>query len=253
MTNRATFDYSGAHVVVTGGTSGIGHAIATAFAAAGGAVTITGTRSAPADYDTELAGFAYHQLQMSDPGSIDAFVAALHAGHEAIDVLVNNAGATFPDGRDEWEPDGFAASLALNLAGPMRLTTGVHSLLRASGMDGGASVINLSSMSAYRSVPMVPGYGASKAGTINLTMNLARRWVDHDIRVNAIAPGLIDTPMTAPMAAFPEMMAAEIAHTPMGRMGTPGEVADAALFLASSSARFITGHTLAVDGGFLLP
>jgi NAD(P)-dependent dehydrogenase (short-subunit alcohol dehydrogenase family) len=135
----------------------------------------------------------------------------------------------------------------------MRLTTGVHSLLRASGMDGGASVINLSSMSAYRSVPMVPGYGASKAGTINLTMNLARRWVDHGIRVNAIAPGLIDTPMTAPMAAFPEMMAAEIAHTPMARMGTPGEVADAALFLASSAARFITGHTLAVDGGYLLP
>jgi NAD(P)-dependent dehydrogenase (short-subunit alcohol dehydrogenase family) len=77
--------------------------------------------------------------------------------------------------------------------------------------------------------------------------------VDHGIRVNAIAPGLIDTPMTAPMAAFPEMMAAEIAHTPMARMGTPGEVADAALFLASSAARFITGHTLAVDGGYLLP
>jgi NAD(P)-dependent dehydrogenase (short-subunit alcohol dehydrogenase family) len=253
MSNRASFDYSGAHVVVTGGTSGIGHATARAFSAAGATVTITGTRSAPTDYDTDLADFAYHQLQMSDTGSVDAFVASLHAGHEAIDVLVNNAGATFPDGRDEWDPDGFAASLALNLAGPMRLTTGVHSLLRASGMDGGASVINLSSMSAYRSVPMVPGYGASKAGTVNLTMNLARRWVDHGIRVNAIAPGLIDTPMTAPMAAFPEMMAAEIAHTPMGRMGTPEEVADAALFLASSSARFITGHTLAVDGGFLLP
>jgi NAD(P)-dependent dehydrogenase (short-subunit alcohol dehydrogenase family) len=253
MSNGVTFDYAGTHVVVTGGTSGIGHAIAGSFHAAGARVTITGTRPSAGEYDTELASFDYHQLQMSDPDSIDAFVAALHAGHEAIDVLVNNAGATFPDGRDEWDPDGFAASLTLNLAGPMRLTTGVHSLLRASGMDGGASVINLSSMSAYRSVPMVPGYGASKAGTINLTMNLARRWVDHGIRVNAIAPGLIDTPMTAPMAAFPEMMAAEIAHTPMARMGTPGEVADAALFLASSAARFITGHTLAVDGGYLLP
>ena len=253
MSNDVTFDYSGARVVVTGGTSGIGHAIATAYAAAGASVSVTGTRPAASDYDTELDAFDYHPLQMSDTGSIDAFVAALHAGHRAVDVLVNNAGATFPDGRDEWEPDAFAASLALNLAGPMRLTTGVHPLLRASGLDGGASVINLSSMSAYRSVPMVPGYGASKAATINLTMNLARRWVGDRIRVNALAPGLIDTPMTAPMKAFPEMLDAELAHTPMARMGTPDEVAGAALFLSSAAARFITGHTLAVDGGYLLP
>jgi NAD(P)-dependent dehydrogenase (short-subunit alcohol dehydrogenase family) len=253
MSNRVSFDYTDARVVVTGGTSGIGHAIAVAFASAGASVTVTGTRPSPDDYDTELSRFAYHQLQMGDTGSIDAFVAALHAAHEAIDVLVNNAGVTLPDGRDEWEPDTFAASLTLNLAGPMRLTTGVHTLLRASRLEGGASVVNLSSMSAYRSVPMVPGYGAAKAGTINLTANLARQWVNQGIRVNAIAPGLIDTPMTAPMQAFPELLDAELAHTPMGRMGTPDEVAGAALFLASSSARFITGHTLAVDGGYLLP
>lgn len=252
MTNRVSFDYSDARVVVTGGTSGIGHAIAAAFAAAGATVTVTGTRPSPEDYDTELSSFSYHQLQLSDPGSIDAFVAELHAGHEAIDVLVNNAGVTLPDGRDEWEPDTFALALTLNLTGPMRLTMGVHSLLRASRLDGGANVVNLSSMSAYRSVPMVPGYGAAKAATINLTANLARQWVGHGIRVNALAPGLIDTPMTAPMQDFPELLDAELAHTPMGRMGTPDEVAAAALFLCSSAAAFITGHTLAVDGGYLL-
>jgi 3-oxoacyl-[acyl-carrier protein] reductase len=253
MSNQVSFDYTDALVVVTGGTSGIGHAIASAFVGSGASVTVTGTRPSSGDYDTDLSPFVYHQLQMSDTGSIDSFVAALHSAHRAIDVLVNNAGATLPGGRDEWEPDTFAESLTINLAGPMRLTTGMHSLLRASELDGGASVINLSSMSAYRSVPMVPGYGAAKAGTINLTANLARQWVGQGIRVNAIAPGLIDTPMTAPMQAFPELLDAELAHTPMGRMGTPDEVAGAALFLASSAARFVTGHTLAVDGGYLLP
>jgi NAD(P)-dependent dehydrogenase (short-subunit alcohol dehydrogenase family) len=252
MTNRVSFDYTDARVVVTGGTSGIGHAIATAFAAAGAAVTVTGTRPSPGDYDTDLSPFTYHQLQLSEVESIDAFVAALHAAHEAIDVLVNNAGVTLPDGRDEWDPDTFALALTLNLTGPMRLTTGLHTLLRASRLDGGANVVNLSSMSAYRSVPMVPGYGAAKAATINLTANLARQWVGHGIRVNALAPGLIDTPMTAPMQDFPELLDVELAHTPMGRMGTPDEVAAAALFLCSSAAAFITGHTLAVDGGYLL-
>jgi NAD(P)-dependent dehydrogenase (short-subunit alcohol dehydrogenase family) len=113
-------------------------------------------------------------------------------------------------------------------------------------------VVNLSSMSAYRTVPMVPGYGAAKAATINLTANLARQWVGDGIRVNALAPGVIDTPMTAPMKAFPELLDTELAHTPMGRMGTPDEVTGAALFLSSAAASFITGHTLAVDGGYLL-
>jgi NAD(P)-dependent dehydrogenase (short-subunit alcohol dehydrogenase family) len=166
--------------------------------------------------------------------------------------LVNNAGVTLPEGRDEWDPDTFALALTLNLTGPMRLTTGLHTLLRASRLDGGGCVLNLSSMSAYRTVPMVPGYGAAKAATINLTANLARQWVGDGIRVNALAPGLIDTPMTAPMKSFPELLDTELAHTPMGRMGTPDEVAAAALFLCSAPAAFITGHTLAVDGGYLL-
>ena len=166
---------------------------------------------------------------------------------------MNNAGANFPGGRDEWEPDVFASSLTLNLAGPMRLTTGVRRLLAASTLAGGASVINIASLSAFRSVPIVPGYGSAKAGLVALTGNLARHWVDDGIRVNAVAPGVIDTPMTAPMAHFPELLDAELAHTPMGRLGTPGDVVGAVLFLASSAAGFITGHTLVVDGGYLLP
>jgi 3-oxoacyl-[acyl-carrier protein] reductase len=249
MTNRITFDFSGAVVVVTGGTSGIGHAVAGAFAEAGAAVTITGTRSSPGVYDTELGPFSYQRVEMTDPASIDALVASL----DKLDVLVNNAGANFPGGRDEWEPDTFAAALTLNLAGPMRLTTGCRERLAASTMVGGASVINMASMSAFRSIPIVPGYGSAKAGLVTLTLNLARHWVSDGIRVNAVAPGVIDTPMTAPMVQFAELLQAELAHTPMGRLGTPQDVVGAVQFLASGAASYITGHVLVVDGGYLLP
>lgn len=247
--NRIRFDYSGAAVLVTGGTSGIGHAIAAAFVEAGAAVTITGTRAEAGAYDTDLAAFAYRQLDLADSDSVDA----LASGVGRLDVLVNNAGANFPGGRDEWEPDAFAAALALNLAGPMRLTLACRDRLRDSPADGGASVVNIASMAAFRSVPIVPGYGSAKAGLITLTRNLARQWVGDGIRVNAVAPGVIDTPMTAPMQAYPQLLDPEIAHIPMGRFGTPQEVAPAVLFLCSSAARYITGHTLAVDGGYLLP
>ncbi|MEY3361888.1 MAG: hypothetical protein RL531_1607 [Actinomycetota bacterium] len=247
--NAASFDFSDTHVLVTGGTSGIGHAIATAFADAGATVAVTGTRSRAADYDLDLDRFGYHALDLADPGSVDGVVGRL----DRLDVLVNNAGAVFAGGRDEWDPAGFEAALALNLAGPMRMSTACHGLLAARTRPSGSSVVNVVSMSAFRAVPIVPGYASAKAGLVALTRNLAVRWVGDGIRVNAIAPGVIDTRMTAPMAGIPELLEAELAHIPMGRLGTPEEVAPAALFLASDAAAYITGHTLAVDGGYLLP
>jgi 3-oxoacyl-[acyl-carrier protein] reductase len=247
MTNAVTFDFSGTRVLVTGGTSGIGHAIASGFAGAGAEVVITGTRPSAREYDTNLSPFGYRQLQISDPESIDAVVASL----EALDVLVNNAGANLPGGLDEWNPDGFAASVGINLVGPMRLTVSSRKLLFASEMAGGASVVNLASMSAYRSATIVPGYASAKAGTVNLTANLAHKWAARGVRVNAVAPGVIDTPMTAPMAAFPELLESELAHIPMGRTGAPTEVVGAVLFLSSAAASYLTGHTVAVDGGYL--
>jgi NAD(P)-dependent dehydrogenase (short-subunit alcohol dehydrogenase family) len=166
-------------------------------------------------------------------------------------VLVNNAGQSLPFGVDEWTPDGFALSLDVNLKSAMRLSVGCHSALKASTMAGGACVINLISMTAFRAKPLVLGYSSAKAGVHLLTQNLAVQWVGDGIRVNALAPGLIDTRMTAPMALFPELQEAELAQVPAGRMGTPEECAGAALFLATESSSYTTGAVLAVDGGYL--
>jgi NAD(P)-dependent dehydrogenase (short-subunit alcohol dehydrogenase family) len=245
--NTVTFDYTGATVLVTGGTSGIGNAIANSFAKAGAAVTITGTRASAADYDDDLSAFTYQQCQIGDAKSINALVDSLGE----LDILVNNAGAPYPAG-DEYEPEGYVASVTQNMFGPMRLTMKCYDRLKASNAPGGASVISIISMSAFRSAMDVPGYGSSKAGLVAFTMNLARRWAGDGIRVNAVAPGLIDTRMTHPAMSIPEVMDVEIGfHTPLGRPGTPEDVAGAALFLCSDAASYITGTSVAVDGGYL--
>ena len=247
MSNRLTFDFSEVSVLVTGGTSGIGHAIATAFASAGASVTVTGTRSSVADYDTDLAAFTFRQLETRDAAAVDA----LAADFDMLDVLVNNAGANFPDGLDEWSPEGFAASLDLNVEGAQRLTVRSRHALAMSSMTGGASVVNVVSMTAFRSTTIVPGYSAAKAALLALTRNLAVHWARQGIRVNAVAPGLIDTPMTAPMKSMPELLEAEVGKGVLGRMGSPEEVAAAVLFLSSEASSFTTGSVLAVDGGYL--
>ena len=247
MTNRVTFDFAGTAVLVTGGTSGIGHAVASAFAAAGASVTVTGTRASADDYEQDLSAFSFRQLQIRDHAAVDALAGAL----DVLDVLVNNAGANFPDGRDEWDPDAFGAALDLNVQGAMRLTVGARQALAASTMAGGASVVNVVSMTAFRSTTIVPGYSAAKAALVALTRNLAAHWSTDGIRVNAVAPGLIDTPMTAPMRALPELLESEIGRGILPRMGTTQEIAAAVLFLSSEVSAYTTGSVLAVDGGYL--
>jgi 3-oxoacyl-[acyl-carrier protein] reductase len=245
--NTVNFDFTGANVLVTGGTSGIGNGIASAFAQAGAAVTITGTRAATSDYDDDFSAFSYQQCRIEDPGSVDALVDSLGE----LDVLVNNAGGPYPAG-DEYDPDGYIASVTQNMFGPMRLTMRCYDRLKSSKAPGGASVVNVVSMSAFRSAVFVPGYASSKMGLIALTMNLARRWANDGIRVNAIAPGLIDTRMTHPAMTIPEVMDIEIGfHTPLGRPGTPEDCAGASLFLCTDAASYITGASIAVDGGYL--
>ncbi|OBH24779.1 oxidoreductase [Mycobacterium sp. E342] len=243
MTARVSFDFTGTTALITGGTSGIGHATAVLFRDAGARVAVTGTKPAPDDYETDLSGMDYHRLQISDPESIDA----LAQKFTRLDVLVNNAGANFPRGLDESKPDGFEASVALNLTGPYRLTVGLYRALKASTAAGGASVVNLASMSALRAVPLVPGYGAAKAGIVCITRNLAVKWAGKGIRVNAVAPGAIDTPMTAPMHGSAELVETELVHIPLRRFGSVGEIAPTIAFLCTEQSSYTSGAVFVVD------
>ncbi|WP_094286487.1 SDR family NAD(P)-dependent oxidoreductase [Mycobacterium lehmannii] len=246
MTGRVSFDFTGATALVTGGTSGIGHATASLLRDSGARVTVTGTRARPEDYDVDLSGLEYRQLTLTDAADLDA----LAESFTALDILVNNAGANFPGGLDEATVEGFTASVELNLLAPFRFTERLHGALKASKADGGASVVMLGSMAAIRAVPVVPGYGSAKAGLLSLTRNLAVRWASDGIRINAVVPGVVATRMTAPMDYVPELKQEQIDHIPLGRFARPEEIASPILYLCSASASYSTGSAVVVDGGY---
>lgn len=246
MTNPS-YDFSGAHVLVTGGTSGIGAAAAEAYREAGANVTITGTRGSASEYDADLSGYRYLQMDIENGESIDAVAASL----DRLDILVNNAGMALPSlGLDEYEPDVFARSVNMLLVGAFRMARQSADLLAQSRIAGGASVVSIASMSSYFGIPIVPGYGAAKTGLLGLTRTLAVKWGERGIRVNAVAAGLTRSRMTEGTFAQDEWMAPTLARTPLGRPGEPEDIANAILFLSSPGAAWITGQTLAVDGGY---
>ena len=243
MNVKADFDFDGAKVLVTGGSNGIGLGIARAFAESNANVTITGRRGSASEYDSDLTGFDYRAAEMTDKEGL----MALAAGFDSLDVLVNNAGASLM-AENEWDPEVFERALSLHLFASFRLAVTLKDRIAKSKIEGGGSVLNMASMSAFRAVTVVPGYGSAKAGVVQMTKNMGAAWALENVRVNAAAPGLIRSQMTEGMVGTP-FEDPEIERTPMKRWGVPEDVAPLYLFLASPLAKYITGQTINVDGG----
>jgi len=240
-------DFSGRQVLVVGGSSGIGNGIAQAFRAKGARVAVCGTRANPADYfageGSDLQGLEYSQLDVSSPQAIAQFVPSF----EKLDVLVLAQGAVIYR-RGEFEMDGFRKVLEVNLMSLMACATKFHAMLSLSK----GSLIIVSSTAAYHSTMGNPAYNASKTGAMGLTRTLGEAWAENGIRVNGIAPGLVDTKMTKATTANPKRLEGALERIPLKRLGTPADMAGAALFLASPLASYIIGQTIIVDGGLIL-
>ncbi len=232
-------------VIVIGGTSGIGRAIAERFAADGAQVLATGAspaETAAATASPAAPNLSFEVLDVRDAASVQA----LMARQPSLDVLVNCAGVIRRG--DEHDPAVFAQVIDINLNGSMRTCAAARPLLAKTR----GCVVNTASMLTFFGGGVVPGYAASKGGIGQLTKSLAIAYAADGIRVNAVAPGWIATPLTEALQNDPARSDPIVARTPLGRWGTPQDVADPVAFLASDAARFITGVILPVDGGYLI-
>ncbi len=241
-------DFTGRKVLVVGGSSGIGNGIARGFRARGARVHVWGTRSSAADYDGEegsdLSGLGYTQV---DAGSPEAIAAAPLPFEDGLDVLIHSQGAVLY-GRREFQPEGWDKVMAVNLDSIMHISMRLRDQLAASK----GSVIVVSSIGAFRSTMGNPAYAASKAGAVSLVRTLGQAWAGEGIRVNGIAPSLVDTKMTKVTMDHADRRDRALAKIPLGRFGTVEEMAGVAMFLASPLASYVCGQTIIVDGGLTL-
>ena len=237
--------HSQQRVLVTGATSGIGEAIAQAFAQAGAHVTGTGATLAEVERASAVnahLSIHFHPLDVADGPAVHAFVSGLGE----LDVVVNCAGVI--QRQAELEPEAFAKTIDINLNGTMRVCAAAREGLKLRR----GCIINTASMLSFFGGGLVPGYSASKGGVAQLTKSLAIAYADDGIRVNAVAPGWIATPLTQALQDDPARSAPILMRTPMKRWGKPQDVAGPVLFLASPQAAFVTGVILPVDGGYLI-
>ena len=243
----AWLDFKGRTVLVVGGSSGIGNGIAQAFRRQGAEVHVTGTRAGPAAYDpaegSDLTGLTYARLDVAEEGAVEAWT----PGFDRLDVLVLSQGTVIYS-RGEFEMGGFRRVMEVNLNSLMACALKFHPMLAAAK----GALITVSSTAAFHSTRGNPAYSASKTGAMGLTRTLAEAWAKDGVRVNGIAPGLVDTKLTKVTTDNPDRLAASLRGIPLRRLGTPEDMAGVALFLASPLSAYVLGQTIPVDGGLLL-
>jgi NAD(P)-dependent dehydrogenase (short-subunit alcohol dehydrogenase family) len=243
----AVIDFTGAVVVVTGGARGVGRGITEAFLSAGADVAICG-RNEPGRDELPVAGGRRAVFFTADVRDGEQAAAVLRATHERfgrVDVLVNNAGGSPAVPAADASARFVAQVVALNLLAPMYCAQAANAVMQEAG---GGSIINIASVSGLRPSPGTAAYGAAKAGLINLTRTLAVEWAPK-VRVNCVVAGMIATEAAEDHYGGAAGLAAVAATVPLGRMGTPDDVAGACLFLASPLASYVSGAALEVHGG----
>jgi NAD(P)-dependent dehydrogenase (short-subunit alcohol dehydrogenase family) len=236
------FRLDGDVAVVTGGASGIGRAVASAFAAVGATVAI---------FDVAAGGEGVYRVDVADEAQVATAFADVVARHGRLDILFNNAGIAIRQPTTELTLQDWSKVVAVNMTGVFLCAREAARHMLASGRGG--RIVNTASIMGVVGGGLYPNisYQATKGAVVNMTRALAVEWAGQGIRVNAIAPTWVRTPLTRGITEKPELVHRIEQLTPMGRLAEPDEIVGAVLFLASRASAMVTGHVLAIDGGFL--
>ena len=253
MSTHASFSLEGRVALVTGATSGLGGAMAEALAAAGADVVCHGLVEPPEETMAAVRALGRRAAavvgDLSLPATALRLVGEAEAALGPVDVLVNNAGTIRRAPAAEHSDEDWDLVLAVDLSSPFRLSREVGKRLIARGARG--KIVNVASLLSFQGGILVPSYAAAKGGLAQLTKALANEWAPKGINVNAIAPGYMRTDNTAALRADANRSRQILERIPAGRWGEPEDLAGAVVFLASPASDYVTGHVLAVDGGWL--